>query len=104
MRIALYARVSTEDQDTENQLAQLREWCGRAGHEIYVEHESGRKGTDKRRAFGQLFEDASRRRFSIASCSGRWIASAVRAWCRRSCTYSASRPTASPSTATPSHT
>jgi DNA invertase Pin-like site-specific DNA recombinase len=66
MRIALYARVSTDDQDTENQLAQLREWCARSGHEIvreYVEHESGRKGTDKRRAFGQLFEDASRRRF-----------------------------------------
>jgi DNA invertase Pin-like site-specific DNA recombinase len=68
MRIALYARVSTDDkgQDPENQLEQLREWCARSGHEIvreYVEHESGRKGADKRKAFAALFEDASRRRF-----------------------------------------
>jgi DNA invertase Pin-like site-specific DNA recombinase len=66
MRIALYARVSTEDQDTENQLTQLREWCVRSGHEIvreYVEHESGRTGTNKRQEFGRMFDDASRRRF-----------------------------------------
>jgi DNA invertase Pin-like site-specific DNA recombinase len=68
MRIALYARVSTDDkgQDPENQLAQLREWCARSGHEIvreYVEHESGRKGAEKRRQFAALFEDASRRKF-----------------------------------------
>jgi len=68
MRIALYARVSTDDkgQDPENQLVQLREWCARSGHEIvreYVEHESGRKGADKRRQFAALFEDASRRKF-----------------------------------------
>jgi DNA invertase Pin-like site-specific DNA recombinase len=68
MRIALYARVSTDDkgQDPENQLAKLREWCRRAGHEIvreYVEHESGRKGSEGRKQFATLFEDASRRRF-----------------------------------------
>jgi DNA invertase Pin-like site-specific DNA recombinase len=68
MRMALYARVSSDDkgQDPENQLAQLREWCERSGHEIvreYVEHESGRKGTDRRKAFAALFEDASRRKF-----------------------------------------
>jgi DNA invertase Pin-like site-specific DNA recombinase len=66
MRIALYARVSTEDQDTENQLGQLREWADRAGHQIvreYVEAESGRKGADKRQAFAAMFDDAARRRF-----------------------------------------
>jgi DNA invertase Pin-like site-specific DNA recombinase len=64
MRIALYARVSTDDQDTENQLAQLREWCAHSGHEIvreYVEHESGRKAD--RKQFAAMFEDAARRRF-----------------------------------------
>jgi len=32
MRIAIYARVSTDDkgQDPENQLRQLREWCANA--------------------------------------------------------------------------
>jgi DNA invertase Pin-like site-specific DNA recombinase len=68
MKIAIYARVSTEDkgQDPENQLRQLRAWCASGGHEIvheYVEHESGRKGTAKRKQFAALFEDASRRKF-----------------------------------------
>jgi DNA invertase Pin-like site-specific DNA recombinase len=36
MRIAIYARVSTDDkgQDPENQLRQLRQWCESAGHEL----------------------------------------------------------------------
>jgi DNA invertase Pin-like site-specific DNA recombinase len=68
MRIAIYARVSTDDkgQDPENQLRELREWCSRSGHEIvheYVEHVSGRKGADKRPAFAAMFDDASRRKF-----------------------------------------
>src|SRR6516225_7188055 len=68
MRVAIYARVSTDDkgQDPENQLSQLREWCDRSGHETvreYVEHESGRKGAHKRKHFAALFEDASRRKF-----------------------------------------
>ena len=47
MRVAIYARVSTDDrgQDPENQLIALREWCTRSGHDIaaeYVDHESGR--------------------------------------------------------------
>ena len=46
MRIAIYARVSTDDkgQDPENQLRQLRQWCASDGHELvheYVDHESG---------------------------------------------------------------
>jgi DNA invertase Pin-like site-specific DNA recombinase len=68
MRIAIYARVSTDDkgQDPENQLRQLRQWCASAGHEItheYIDHESGRKGTNGRRRFSALFEDAHKRKF-----------------------------------------
>jgi DNA invertase Pin-like site-specific DNA recombinase len=68
MRIAIYARVSTDDkgQDPENQLRQLRAWCASAGHEIaheYIDHESGRKGTNGRKQFAALFEDAHKRRF-----------------------------------------
>jgi DNA invertase Pin-like site-specific DNA recombinase len=68
MRIAIYARVSTDDkgQDPENQLAQLRAWCANAGHEItheYIDRESGRKGTYGRKQFALLFEDAHRRKF-----------------------------------------
>ena len=68
MRVAIYARVSTEDkgQDPENQLRELRAWCANCGHTIsreYVERESGRKGTDKRKQFAALFEDAAKRKF-----------------------------------------
>jgi DNA invertase Pin-like site-specific DNA recombinase len=68
MRIAIYARVSTDDkgQDPENQLRQLRAWCANSGHEIaheYIDHESGRKGTNGRKQFAALFEDAHRRKF-----------------------------------------
>jgi DNA invertase Pin-like site-specific DNA recombinase len=70
MRVAIYARVSTDDrgQDPENQLIALREWCARSRHEVtgeYVEHESGRKGTERRREFARLFEDTHRRRFDM---------------------------------------
>ena len=59
MRIAIYARVSTDDkgQDPENQLRQLRVWCASAGHEIvreYVDHCSGGKGAEKRPEFAAM--------------------------------------------------
>jgi len=48
--------------------SQLRDWCRHAGHDLireYVDRESGRKGSDKRKQFAELFEDASRRRFDL---------------------------------------
>jgi DNA invertase Pin-like site-specific DNA recombinase len=44
----------------------LREWCANAGHEIvheYIDKESGRKGTNGRKQFAALFEDAHKRKF-----------------------------------------
>src|SRR5215831_6391463 len=68
MRVAIYARVSTEDkgQDPENQLRDLRARCASSGHDLvseYVDRVSGRKGTGERKQFAALFEDASRRKF-----------------------------------------
>jgi DNA invertase Pin-like site-specific DNA recombinase len=68
MRVAIYARVSTDDkgQDPENQLRELRAWAANSGHEIngeYVDYESGRKGAEKRKQFAALFDDASKRKF-----------------------------------------
>ncbi len=37
MRVALYARTSTSDQDGSSQLERLREWARREGHEILLE-------------------------------------------------------------------
>ncbi len=64
MRAAIYARVSTLDQEPENQLAELRRyvqartWSARE----YVDRGiSGAK--DRRPALDQLVHDAKRRRF-----------------------------------------
>ena len=68
-RVAVYARVSTKDkgQDTENQLAQLRDFCSRQRWTIareYVDHASAKRA-DNRAQFQALFEDASRRKFDL---------------------------------------
>jgi DNA invertase Pin-like site-specific DNA recombinase len=68
MRVAIYARVSTDDkgQDPENQLQELRAWALNSGHAVggeYVDRESGRKGTEKRKQFAALFHDAAKRKF-----------------------------------------
>jgi DNA invertase Pin-like site-specific DNA recombinase len=72
-RVAIYARVSTDDrgQDPENQLAQLRAWCAAAGHSVaaeYVEHASGGKGAEERPGLARALEDAHKRRFDILLC------------------------------------
>jgi DNA invertase Pin-like site-specific DNA recombinase len=56
MRVAIYARVSTDDrgQDPENQLQDLRVWCAAAGHAVsreYIDYESSQKAADKRKQF-----------------------------------------------------
>ena len=68
MKVAIYARVSTKDkgQDTENQLAQLREFAAKQGWSVfseYIDHESGAK--NDRAEFQRMFMDASRRRFDL---------------------------------------
>ena len=67
-RVALYARVSTKDkgQDTENQLAQLRQFAATQGWTIareYVDRATG-KHSD-REQFQRLFQDASQRQFDL---------------------------------------
>jgi DNA invertase Pin-like site-specific DNA recombinase len=66
MRIAIYSRVSTLKQDTENQLVQLREFAAKQGWEIvaeYTDYESGAKA--ERAEFQRMFQDASRRKFDL---------------------------------------
>lgn len=64
MRIAIYSRVSTERQDTRNQLAQLRDFATKQGWKVareFVDVGSGKSGD--RQEFRKLFEAASRREF-----------------------------------------
>jgi DNA invertase Pin-like site-specific DNA recombinase len=69
MRAAIYLRVSTTGQTTENQERELRAAAARMGHEIVEIYEdrgiSGAKGRDKRPAFDRLHRDATRRKFDL---------------------------------------
>ena len=68
-RAALYARVSTLDQEPENQLAELRRYVEARGWTAteYVDHGiSGAK--DRRPALDALVQDAKRRRFDVLIC------------------------------------
>jgi DNA invertase Pin-like site-specific DNA recombinase len=69
MRAAIYLRVSTDDQTTENQERELRATAERAGHEIVQVYRdegiSGSKGRDRRPGFDAMHKDAARRKFDI---------------------------------------
>src|SRR5215469_10640664 len=69
MRAALYLRVSTTEQATENQRLALAEVAMRRGWEVVAEYEdagiSGAKGRDKRPGFNRLLKDAARGKYDI---------------------------------------
>jgi putative DNA-invertase from lambdoid prophage Rac len=62
---ALYARVSTTDQNCEMQLRELREYCARRGWEIVVEYVDAGWSCAKasRPQLDRLMQDAAQRRF-----------------------------------------
>src|SRR5215213_8972802 len=68
-RAAVYVRVSTSEQTTENQDRELREVAERMGWQIVNVYRdqgiSGAKGREKRPAFDLLCRDAAQRRFDV---------------------------------------
>jgi len=66
-RVVIYSRVSTKDQETENQLRLLKEIVARNGWSLIDEYLdngiSGSKGRDKQPEFGRLIKDMIRRNF-----------------------------------------
>jgi len=69
MRAAIYARVSTLDQEPENQLQELRRYI-EARRWTAVEYvDRGVSGAkDRRPALDELVKDAKRRRFDVLVC------------------------------------
>ena len=68
VRVAIYARVSTADQNPEPQLRELREYAERRGFAVHREYVDQASGDVRRRgrrapAFDELMADACRRRF-----------------------------------------
>ena len=68
-KVAIYARVSTDKQTTENQLRELRNIADKNGWELVNEFVdegiSGAKGRDKRPQFGALVKSAVRREVDV---------------------------------------
>lgn len=66
---AIYARVSTADQTTENQVRELRDVASRQGWrvvDVYIDQGvSGARGRDKRPEFDRLLTDAMRRKHDV---------------------------------------
>jgi DNA invertase Pin-like site-specific DNA recombinase len=65
-KVALYTRVSTDDQKTDMQLMDLKEYVQRRGYEVYNLYEDIISGaTKERKALDQLMADAKHRKFDI---------------------------------------
>ena len=65
MKVALYARVSTREQDTDNQMIRLVEYANRRGYSVFREYRdvvSGAKNK-KRPEQEQMLEDAKHHKF-----------------------------------------
>ena len=71
MKVAIYVRVSTNEQTTENQVRELKAWADRAGHEIVAIYDdngvSGAKGREYRVEFDKLLKGAVRREFDLVA-------------------------------------
>ena len=65
--VSIYARVSTERQAVDMQLAELREYVQRAGWKVYREFvDEGYTGKNTARpAFKQVLDEARRRKFDV---------------------------------------
>ncbi len=69
MRAAIYARVSTLDQEPENQLQELRRYIEARGWSAAEFVDRGISGSkDRRPALDALIKDAKRRRFDVLVC------------------------------------
>lgn len=69
MKAAIYGRVSTLDQEPENQLAEARAFCTARGWTAVEYVDRGVSGTkDRRPALDTLIRDAKRRRFDVVVC------------------------------------
>ena len=70
-RVALYARVSTDRQSTENQLRELREAAGRMGWQVVTEFVdrgiSGAKGPKDRPQLAALLRGVARKDFDVVA-------------------------------------
>jgi len=64
LKAALYCRVSTDKQEAENQLLQLREYCQKQNYEIFKEYVDIISGKEESRpSYDEMFIDAHKLKF-----------------------------------------
>ena len=70
-RVALYLRVSTREQTTENQRRELKQVARRSGWRVVEVYEdagiSAANGREKRPAFDKLLNDATAQQFDLVA-------------------------------------
>jgi len=67
MKAVIYARVSTDRQESMNQIAELREYAARQGWDIVREYvDEDVRGKDRKPQLEALLEGAHQRRFDVA--------------------------------------
>ncbi|MFH1141155.1 MAG: recombinase family protein [Chloroflexota bacterium] len=67
MKLALYTRVSTDQQDATNQVLELKAWAERQGHTVVGEYQDVMSGARRREHLDNLFEAARRRKFELVA-------------------------------------
>ena len=67
MKVALYTRVSTDQQEAENQVLELKAWAARQDHTIVAEYQDVASGARRRERLDDLFQEARRRRFDLVA-------------------------------------
>lgn len=66
-KVALYWRVSTDTQESDNQLLELRQWAEGQGHTVVSEYVDVASGARRRERLDDLFDDARRCRFDLVA-------------------------------------
>jgi|TARA_Y100000310_G_scaffold98941_1_gene96729 DNA invertase Pin-like site-specific DNA recombinase len=66
MKVAIYVRVSTDKQEVENQLVQLREYCNKNSYFIFDEYIDVISGKETSRpSYDRMFQEAHKRLFDL---------------------------------------
>lgn len=64
--VAIYVRVSTDKQEAENQLLQLRAYCQKSDYEIHAEYIDVISGKESSRpAYDRMFADSHKKMFNL---------------------------------------
>ena len=66
MKVAIYVRISTQGQEVDNQLIQLRNYCKKSDYEIFKEYVDIISGKENSRPnYDLMFQDAHKKLFDL---------------------------------------